>query len=180
MHFDRRLQLANAQAVTTGGYALSSFADLVDISNRRDIADAEDLTVQFRITTTFTAGVGSPNVRFGVLFADDAVGTNLYVPVTTGGLAVTGYTVLVAVLSAGREFTLPVPRGVAAMLGDASNVAAGLPGAGLPVALKRFIGVVCINDDAGSEFGQGAFSAWLVWNLRKQIHYPALPLGSKV
>jgi len=84
-----------AAALSTGGAATSVFGTAIDLTNRRDIGDGEDMYMDINITTTVTSA-GSATLGFEFVTADDSsLTTNVTVilstPVVAKASLVAGY-----------------------------------------------------------------------------------------
>ena len=93
-------------ALSTGGTGTSIFGTAIDLTNRRDIGEGEDLYTVIHITTAVTSG-GSATLAFNFVTADDsALTTNVTILYTTPAIAK-------ATLIAGYRYPIiEVPKGV--------------------------------------------------------------------
>jgi len=174
---------SNAQSIGFNnggtGSALILSTNKIDLLQRRDL-DFDGLYVEFRVTTAFTVGTGSPTLQFGIVTGDASdLSGNSTVQSLCGGLVpalgigaefVSTPVLVSAQLTAGLALYMPMPR--TSLLVSALSGYTG----GVRNSLQRYLGVGFFQPSwALNYFATGSMSARLVMHPTK-VHFGPDPI----
>lgn len=160
------LMLFSEDQEISGSNLFTPSTNTLDLSTRRDIADMDGLCVQFRVTEAFVADTGTPQIQFGITFADTAaLDTNATTLVLTGGTGINLYMVA-STLPLNAEVYLPIPRQCASIAGLSTMTG------GLPTWVQRYMGVsYWCPAFLTTTFGAGKVTARIVRDIRQHTKY---------
>lgn len=157
------------------GSALILGTNKIDMLQRRDLDAVSGLYVEFRVTTSFTVGSGTPTLQFGIVTGDAAdLSGNSTILSLCGGLVpalgigaefVSTPVLVSSQLTAGLSVYMPMPRS-SLLVSALANYTGGVRN-----SIQRYLGVGFFQPSwALNYFATGSMSARLVMNPTK-VHF---------